>query len=165
MNLAVVFAAALIISATGFTHELRPGNKRFEGPEDPAAQVVERMHRALSKLDLSEEQRQAFRQEFRDMQASIKPLRMEMHEARRSMHELLTAGTYDADAVSALASRQGEATAEMIRVTSATAHAVLSQLSEAQRAELAAMREQRRERLAEHLGKVQQRLEQQEPEG
>jgi Spy/CpxP family protein refolding chaperone len=165
MNMTVLVAAALTISASGWAHEPRQGHQPFEGPADPATQVVERLHRALRQLDLSEEQSEAIRREFRAMQESIKPLRMEMHETRRSLHELLTAESYDSEAVSALAADQGETMADMIRITSATAHSVLSQLTDAQRAELADLREQRRERLAKNLGKLQQRLEQQGPGG
>lgn len=163
LHVILVCTAALTLSAAANAQRpgQRPGGMETGAP--PAMQVVQHLHRALRQLDLSEDQQAAIREALQSLHADLKPLWHELMEGRAIMHELVTAENYDADAVAELAAAQGEATAQMIQHAAATVRTALDQLSEEQHAELAAMRERHRARMAEHLERLQDRLGRQNP--
>ena len=109
------------------------------GEEPLATTVMKRLHHAL-RLELTEEQRTAFHEEFMAVRDEIKPILQELHEGRRTMHEIVTAEEFDAEGAAALAESQGGLTAELSLIAAETAHTVFSRLSDTQRAELDVLR-------------------------
>ena len=78
---------------------------------------------------------------------------------------MLTAEDYDAATVSAVADEQGEISADMVRLAGKTIHAAMSELTGEQREQLAEMRENRRDRMEQHLGQLQKKLERMDGNG
>lgn len=159
--IATLLALSTLSFAKGPDHDRRGSDRDKPLP----MQVVERMHKVLKKLDLSEEQKTAIKTEFQSMKEDVKPLLQEVHQGRSELHELLIADDYDAAAVSALADRQGAATADMVRITAATVHSVMGKLTDAQRAQMAEMREERHDRMAKRVEHMHKRLEQRDDRG
>lgn len=122
-------------------------------------EMVEHTHHALKQLELTEEQKAAIRGEFQSMRTEAKPLLEELRDNRAALHEQLIARDYDAAAVGLLAEQQGDLTAKLLRLGSASVHAALGHLTDEQRARLGELREERRDRLQEQLGQLQKRLE------
>ena len=90
------------------------------GPEI-GMQVVEHLRKALHRLELSDEQREAIHGEVRGYREGLGPLIKELHAGRAELHGLITSEGYDEEAVAALADRQGEVTAEITRQASGLA--------------------------------------------
>lgn len=120
------------------------------GPQEPGLQLIQHLGKAVRRLDLSEEQRVAIRDEFSVFKENVKPLMQELHGGRKALHEVITSDTYDAEAAAEIAAQQGQLTAEIATLASDVAAAVLSRLDETQRAELQAMGEERRMRRETH---------------
>lgn len=143
--ISIVLAGALVAgSATAGPRDGRDGGPRHGGP-DMAPQLIERIGRALHRLDLSEEQRGSIHSELRGLKESMRPLVESMHENRKKLHALVTADSYDSGAVAKAAEQQGAITTRMTVLASATAAKVLSLLDDEQRAQLKNMAEERQE--------------------
>lgn len=140
-KLLIVIASLTLATAT-FAGDRGPRHDR--GHTGMGAEVIERVAKAVRQLDLSEEQKTAIHAELQAMRTSLKPLVREMHETRKALHEQITADQYDAEAVAAIAARQGSLTSDMTIIASEAAASVLSQLNDEQRAELQAMAETHR---------------------
>lgn len=129
------------------------------GPRGPEAmEMVGHLHHALKRLDLNETQRAAIRGRFRDMKSEVGPLLEQLREGRADMHAALLAPDYDANAVAAIAEQQGAANAGIIEIVARTVHSALTELTPEQRAELQAMGEHRRNKMAGRLQHLQQRV-------
>lgn len=148
--ISIVMAGALIAgSAIAGPRDGRDRGPGHGGP-DMAPQFIERIGRALRSLDLSEEQRDSAHSELEALKESMKPLVKSMHENRKNLHDLVTADSYDSDAVAEVAEQQGAITAEMTILASSAAANVLALLNEEQRAQLKNMAEERQEFLDDH---------------
>ena len=135
------------------------------GGPDMGMQVIEHLKRALRRLDLSDEQRDAIRSNMSGMREDLRPLVKQIHEGRRELHEIISSGEYDPEAAAVIASQQGELTEELTMLISGMAASVLAELSDEQRAELKAMGEKRRAHREERLDRKMQRLESRRQEG
>jgi Spy/CpxP family protein refolding chaperone len=148
-----LLAGASIANAEGGRMErkhVRPGG-------DVGMHVIQRLGKAMHRLDLSEEQRTAIKGEFKALKESARPLVKQIHEGRGTLRDLTTQIPYDADAVAAITEQQGSLTAEVARMVSGTVATVLGHLDEEQRAELQAMGEQRRAHRKQRHEKVKAR--------
>jgi protein CpxP len=166
----LILAMVLAASASTFARDHERGHDRGHerGDRGPghngvvAMEMVSHMHRALKQLDLSNDQKTAIREEFKTMKEELKPLAEDMRDNRAALHQLLMAEDYDEAAVADVAEEQGAITADMIRLASGTINSVKGELTEDQLSQLAEMREERRERLKEHLGQLQKKLDRME---
>ena len=134
----LIFAGAALAGGQG---QDRRGNHDARGMALPA---IEHLTRAFRHLDLTEEQREGIHADLKAMREDIKPLMKQVHESRRELHGLITADSYDTEAVAELATEQGNLTAEITMIASGAASALLAQLTDEQRSELEAMGEKRR---------------------
>lgn len=141
----IMSVAMLAYSAGTFAadHDDRRGPPKRGGPGIDGVEAVRHLGRALRRLDLDEAQIAAVRAEMSTMRESLKPLMTEFHENRKAMRELVLAGDYDESQAAEIAEQQGALTSEITLLTSATVSRMLEQLTEEQRAELDAMRENR----------------------
>ena len=162
----LVIAMALAISTGTWARDHERGHERnHRGPSHGgivAMEMVGHMHQALKRLDLSKDQKTAIKAEFQAMKVELKPLAEALRDNRATLHQLLMAEDYDESGVAAIAEEQGAITADMIRLASATIHSAKSQLTEAQLNQLADMREERHQRMKEHLSQLQKKLERME---
>lgn len=149
MNKQLLITMVLAAALTGGNAIAGPQGGQDRGPRhggpDMAPQLIERLGRALHRLDLSEEQRDSVHSELRGLKESMKPLVKSMHENRKDLHTLVTADSYDAAAVAEAAEQQGAITARMTILASAAAANVLGFLDEEQRAQLKEMAQERQE--------------------
>ena len=145
------------VSGEHGTHQDRMHQRGGPGGPGMAAPVIQHLTRAIRRLDLSSEQEEFIRADLEGLRGTLKPLLMELHEAKRELMGLITASEYDAEAVAINAEQQGILTAEITIITSDAASAVLAQLNEEQRAELKALGEERRARSEEHRERAKER--------
>ena len=141
-----LLVTGLILAASSIAGERNQDRGRMHqrGGPDIAGQIMEHLGRAVRNLDLTEDQKVAIREEFGGFKETVMPLVKELHQGRKGLHLAITGETYDADAVAAIATQQGELTTEITLVAIEAAAAVLAQLSDEQRAELRAMAQDRR---------------------
>jgi len=162
----LILAMVLAASASTFARDHERGHERGDRGHGHngivAMEMVSHMKRTLKQLDLSTDQKIAIRETFTAMKAEVKPLAEAMRDNRAALHQLLMAEDYDEAAVVDVAEEQGAITAELIRLASGTIHSVKGELTESQLIRLAEMREERRERLEEHLGQLQKKLDRME---
>ena len=148
--------AVILLAASTASAERGPSHDRMNqrpGGEF-GTQVIEHLTRAIRRLDLSDEQRESIRNDLKGLRTSLKPTIKELHQGRKELHGLVTADSYDADAVAAIAEHQGDLVAEISTIASGVAAGVLAQLSDQQRAELMAMGEERRTHRDGHREKM-----------
>ncbi len=151
--------AALLLAASTAAAERGPRHDRMNqrGGGPMGAQMIKHLTRAIRQLDLSDEQRESIRTDLKGLKESLRPLIKELHQGRKELHGLVTADSYDAGAVAALAEQQGKLSAEITTLANGAAAAVLAQLSDKQRAEMKAMGEERRAHRAGHREKKKAR--------
>ncbi len=140
-------AAALFIAGTAAAHDHDRNRDRDRQRAAPAPELaaIQHLGKAVRRLGLSEEQKEAVRAEFKGLKEQVKPIMEARRAAHRELRELVTTTPYDADAVADLAASQGKSATELTMITSGTVAAVLAHLTDEQRAELEAMGERRRE--------------------
>lgn len=124
-------------------HDERRGPPMRDRAGIDGVEAVRHLSRALRRLDLDEEQVAAVRAEMSTMRETLKPLVTEFHQNRKAMHELVLDGDYDEQQAAEIAEQQGALTAEITLLTSTTVSRMLEQLTDEQRAELDAMRQDR----------------------
>lgn len=124
---------------------------RAQGGYDPTSSVQRKLTRAMKQLDLSEEQESAVRAIFEDNREDLQANREATRAVREDIRALLDSWPLDEAALASLAEREGELAEERVVLTSTLASEVLAELDEDQRAELDAMREERRERMRERF--------------
>jgi Spy/CpxP family protein refolding chaperone len=130
------------------------------GPGDSTSQLAREMAGAIKRLDLSEEQETAIRALFSDNRETLKAHGQASREVRDEIRELLGAERLDEDALAALATREGELAEERVILMTTLASQVHAELTEAQRAELAQMRD---DRLARRDEMRRERLDRRQP--
>lgn len=159
IKLAVLLTA---LATTGYAiaadHGERGKRMHQRGGPDMGMQVIEHLTRAIRRLDLSEEQKDAIRADMQGFREDFKPLVKQVHENRKALHELITADSNEDEAVSAIASQLGQLTEEMTLLVSDQAASILDELDEEQRAELKAMGDERRAHRAEHRAERQEKM-------
>ena len=116
---------------------------------DQQMPAVDRMMRAVRHLDLSDEQKASIRDIMKDLKTRERAHMKEMRAMHAQLKELIKADTFDESAVSALARKKGDMSAERMLRASRSMSRVYGQLTGEQRAELEAMAEKRHAKRAE----------------
>ena len=157
----------LLLAGNSIAGDHGPGQDRMHQRSGPgmATPIIQHLARAIRRLDLSDDQKDSIHAEFKGLKSTLKPLVQELHESKKDLHGLITASEYDAEAVAINAERQGSLMAEITIIASEVAAAVLAQLSDAQRAELEAMGEDRRGHREAHHQRVREHREPRDPGG
>lgn len=149
------FVLAFLISATtGVAQETDSGyksDKRHQQREGrqrgmQAAPEIERLKRALHRLELSDEQKENIQAITQTMKEDIRPIMADMKAGQQELKALIMADEFDENAVAELAATEGALTSERILITSRTVSSVLGQLTDEQRAQLQEMGTERRQR-------------------
>ena len=169
IRISLLIAVLLLAASTAFAERGPRHDRMNQRPGGEfGTQVIEHLTRAIRQLDLSDEQRESIRSDLKGLKESLQPTIKELHQGRKELHGLVTADSYDADAVSAIAENQGDLVAEITTIASGAAAGVLAQLSDEQRAELMAMGEERRAHREGHREKMKahkkERMEKREQE-
>ena len=125
-------AAALFIAGTAAAHDHDRNRDRDRQRSAPAPELaaIQHLGKAVRRLGLSEEQKEAVRAEFKGLKEQVRPIMEARRAAHRELRELVTTTPYDADAVADLAASQGKSATELTMITSGTVAAVLSVRSE-----------------------------------
>ena len=118
------------------------GGKALNAGFDPGRELSH----AVKRLDLTEIQQDAIRAIFEANREDMIANREASREVREELQALLQQDTLDQDALAELAEREGELAEERIMLGGNLASDVLAELDDAQREELAAMRDERQER-------------------
>ncbi len=138
---ATVLLAGSTLALAGPEHAGH-GGKGLNAGFDPGRELSQ----AVKRLDLSDAQQDAIRSLFEanreDMIANFEASRA----VREELQGLLQQESLDQDALAELAEREGELAEERIMLGGNLASDVLAELDDAQREELAALRDERQER-------------------
>jgi len=142
-----ILATTLLMSA-GTT--LAQDNNFDRNDRGPRAQrgvagmpIIERVVRAIHRLDLSDEQKDSIRAAMRDLRADAGPIMSEIKAGHKQLRELITANEYDENAVAEVATKEGDLATERLVIASRTLATVLGYLTDEQRAQLDEMAAQR----------------------
>jgi len=108
--------------------------------------------RALSKLDLSAEQRSQIRERFEAAQTEIRPLFEALAVAREALHEWVHAAAPEESTIRSAAAEVARIEADLAVARSRVHQQIREVLTEEQRAELDQMKSEMRERFREHRG-------------
>jgi len=154
-KLMITLVSSLLLAATGtaLAQDNTPGERENKvRHQQRGAQVtpaVTQLMRALKRLDLNDEQREAIRAIRGALKADVRPIMKGMKAGQLQLKELVNADSYDEAAVAVLAGKEGDLTAERILLTSRALSGILGLLTDEQRAELEAMAAQRKEKRAQ----------------
>jgi Spy/CpxP family protein refolding chaperone len=149
-TLTLILAAVFLFTSNVSAQQRQGQNQRHKGPGMDAP-VVQQLVRAIHRnLDLSEEQKAEIRTIMQNLKFEMQPLMEESRASKKALHAEVMADEYNEPAVAAIAGRQGELATEKIMITSRHVANILAQLTDDQRAELEALKEEHRARRAEH---------------
>ena len=156
-KLIITIVTALLLSATGtaFARDFYgdPGRKghRNHHPMQPmqpmplAGQVIH----VFKHLDLSDEQKDNIKAVMKALRTEVHPIMLEMRSGHQQLKELIKAESYDEQAVTALAEKEGQLAARRIMLTGEALSKAFACLTDEQRAQLDTMATERKERRAE----------------
>ena len=133
--------------AKGFDGPGRKGHHHQQGIQ--AMPVIEKLMHALRRLDLDDQQRENIRAIMKGLKTEARPIIEATRAGHAQLKELIKAETYDANAVAALAEKEGALAAQRRMIASQALSNVFSQLTDEQRDELDAMAAKHEERRAE----------------
>ena len=144
----------LLLTTGGFAvaQDNDGGQKRHRSDQQRGMQgmpVVDRVIRALKRLDLEEEQKTEVKAILQGMKEDLRPIMGETKAGQKQLKELITAETFDEDAIATIAEKEGDLAAERTMIVARAMSGVFALLTDEQRAELETMSEQRRERRSE----------------
>ena len=147
--------AGLLIAGSAVANDRghRMDRHQMRGGQDVGMQVLQHLGKAMRRLDLSEDQKLAIKDEFGGVRETLKPLMQELHAGRRDLRDLVASGEYDADTAAEIADHQGQITADITLLVSEAVPGVMTHLTDEQRAELQAMGEERQARKQERREK------------
>ncbi len=137
---AVVMLAGSTLAVAGPEHAGHGGRGAPEG-FDPGRHLAQ----AMRRLDLNDDQRDAIRSLFEANREDMIANREASLQLRQELEALMQEDTLDQDALAELAEQMGELAEERVLLGGTLASQVLAELDDAQREELAAMRDQRQE--------------------
>ena len=143
----------LLASATGTALAQEPvdepGKKRMQHQRGyQVSPGVDRMMRAIRRLDLSETQKSDIKAVMQGLKAENRQITKEMRAGYNQLNELIKADIYDEAAVATLAEQEGALAAERLIISSRAMSQVYGLLTDEQRLELEAMAERRKEKRA-----------------
>lgn len=152
-KLMISLVSALFLSLSGMAvaqdGSPGPGNKGqrpHHGMQSQPRTVMEGVMRAIKRLDLSEEQKEGIWATVHELKGELHPVMVEMKTGQRELRELISSGSFDEQAVAAIAKKEGELTEQRILLTSEAVANVLGQLTEDQKTQLEAMAAERKQR-------------------
>lgn len=142
-----LFTALLAVSGAALAGPEHPHHARgsHDGSFDPGRQLAG----AIQRLELSAVQEAAIQAIFEDNREDLQANRFASRELKGEIQAVLQADTLDEEALAALASREGDLAEERVLLAGTMISDLLAELDDAQRAELQAMQEERRERRRE----------------
>lgn len=120
-----------------------PGGPRGD---DVTGSFMRHFGHALRELDLDEGQREHIRELMLGTREELHANHMATTDGMRALRGIVTAETLDPEALAEAAASAGQLAEERVLITGTTVHAVLAELSDAQRDQLRAMGEERRGR-------------------
>lgn len=145
---AIVLAASSAAIAQDFSG--KPKHKGQRGQHSMQSMpITGQVIRAVHRLDLSEEQEQSIKGVMKLHKAEVHPIMLEMKAGHAQLKELIKAESYDADAVAAVADKEGSLAAERIKLTGQALSQVFALLTDEQRAQLDTMALERQKRREE----------------
>jgi len=139
-----VLAASMAIAGPSHGGHQRGG--------DPAAMTARKLGAAVQRLDLDDAQETAIRKIFEDNRDALRAHGEASRTLRQELQTLMSSGTADEAELAALAEQEGELAEERVMLMGSLALSVQAELTEEQRAELAAMREERSAQRRERRG-------------
>ncbi len=143
----LMLAAALLFAGASWAdHHGHDRKGHRDAPDIGGLPAIQHLTRAFRHLDLDEGQKEAIHEELKAMREAVRPLVKQVMESRRELHGLITALDFDEEAVAALASEQGDLTAEITLIVAGAASTALAQLTDEQRSELQALRDKHKAR-------------------
>jgi Spy/CpxP family protein refolding chaperone len=154
-KLIITVISALFLSATGMamaqdTGEAAGKKNHRHQRGNQAMPAVEKLSRALRKLDLSDEQKTSIHAIFKQVRADIRPLVKETKAERKQLKVLTMASEYDAPTIAAIAQKEGDLLAQRRMLTSKAFADALGYLTEEQRTQLDTMIAEREQRAKKH---------------
>lgn len=87
---------------------------------------------------------------MKTLKAQVQPLMLEMQAGHRQLQELIKAENYDAQAVAALAEKEGSLAAKRMVLTSEALSKIFASLTDEQRVQLDTMASERKQRTRKH---------------
>jgi Spy/CpxP family protein refolding chaperone len=159
-KLIITIVSAIVLAASGaamaqdfsdnpgaYGEKGRKGQRSHRGMQQMpiAGQVM----RAIQRLDLSDEQKQSIKAVQKLHKAEMHPIMLEMKAGHEQLKELIKAESYDADAVAAVAEKEGNLAAERIVLAGQALSQVFAILTDEQRAQLETMAVERQKRRQE----------------
>lgn len=170
-KLMISVVTALLLTMTGMVVAQdggpAPGNKGqrpHHARQAPPQTMVEGLMRAIKRLDLSDEQKEGIWATVHNLKGQLHPVMIEMKSGQEELRALISSADYDAKAVAALAKKEGALTEKRILLTSEAVANVLGQLTQEQRAQLDAMKAERKQRMKDKSGKKRARPAKPQPE-
>ena len=106
--------------------------------------LVHHLSRAAEKLELSDEQLDQMFAVADGSRGELRELMLQMHDNQKALREMTRLENYDADAVSDLATTQGDLTARMIVLGTRMRAEIMAILSPEQRSKVEDFKEHRR---------------------
>ena len=124
----------------------RQGQRNHQGMQ--SMPVVDQMMRALRRVGLTDEQKADVKVIMKGMKEEIRPIMMETKIGHGQLKELITAESFDENAVAVIAENEGQLAAERTKIVSRSLAKIYAQLTDEQRTELEVMASERKERHA-----------------
>ncbi len=148
--LTTIFAAALLtLAGSAFARGGDFGHGRHHAGGAPGYPAFEHFRHALHKLDLSDQQETDIKAAMQSLKKDMQPLMEDMHANHEQLRTLVTAKSYDKDAVAAVAKKEGELVTRRTILTSEAMSHMLGYLTDEQRAKLEQMHSERMQRFKE----------------
>ncbi len=135
-----ILAVTLFITAGSVfaqNSDFGPGD---QGPRHdrgtPGMQGIEHLHRALHRLDLSDEQKTSIEGVMQRLKTEMQPILEDTRTNQDQLRNLVKADSFDQDAVAGIAQSEGQLATQRIMLTSQAMSEVFSFLSDEQRTQL-----------------------------
>jgi Spy/CpxP family protein refolding chaperone len=109
---------------------------------DPKAAMLRGLARATERLELDSEQEARIAAIFDDAREQLQANRQAAGDLREELRGIVTAESFDEDALAAAADREGDLSAERVMIAGIASASILAILTEEQRAELELLREE-----------------------
>ena len=152
----LVTTLLLTSASTAFSQDFSQDSAGEPGRKGPRGQrgmqgmpITTQVMRAVKHLDLSEEQRSNIKTVLQELKTEIRPIMMEVKAGQNQLRDLIKAESYDANAVAAVAEKEGQLAAERIVLTGEALSKVFGYLTEEQRLQLDAMAAKRKNQRAQ----------------
>lgn len=147
----MLIASGTVLAQDEFTGERERNVKQQRGMQ--SMPVVSLLMRAVRHLDLSDEQKVAVKEVMHGLKVDMRPVNGEMKANHLQLKDLITADTFDENAVALLAETEGKLAADRLMITSRAISDIYAQLTDEQRVELKTMATERKARMGERRQK------------